>query len=131
MGAADGVRYLSAAELQAIQDRLLERFGGQAGVRDAGLLESALFRPRTGHYSDLAAMAAALYESLLGGRPFASGNERLAFFAVDVFLRLNGWQLRLSAPEAERYLHGLLDRREADFAHLEPWLRRALVPLLR
>ena len=53
------VRHLSLDEALAIHERLIERFGGSPGVRDLGLLESALYRPQTGYYSDLAEMAAA------------------------------------------------------------------------
>jgi death-on-curing protein len=92
-------------------------------VRDPGLLESALFRPRTGYYADLAEMATALFESLLMNHPFVDGNKRVAFFATDVFLRLNGWQIRVDADEAHRFLIGLLERRECNFQTLLPWIR--------
>ena len=88
---SDRVLHLSVDEVLAIHGRLLDTFGGPPGVRDPGLLESALFRPRTGYYRDLAEMAAALFESLIMNHPFIDGNKRVAFFATDVFLRLNGW----------------------------------------
>lgn len=87
---SDRVQYLSVDEVVAIHERLIYTFGGAAGTRDLGLLESALFRPRTGYYSDIAEMAAALFESLLMNHPFVDGNKRVAFFTTDVFLRLNG-----------------------------------------
>jgi death-on-curing protein len=58
---SDRVHFLTLDEVLAIHERLVERFGGPPGVRDAGLLESALFRPQTGYYEDLPAMAAALF----------------------------------------------------------------------
>ena len=76
-----------------MHERLVEKFGGPRGVRDAGLLESALFRPQTGYYRDLAEMGTALFESLLMNHPFVDGNKRVAFFATDVFFRLNGFRL--------------------------------------
>jgi death-on-curing protein len=123
------VQYLSVDEVLAIHERLIERFGGSAGVRDPGLLESALFRPQTGYYADLAEMAAALFESLLMNHPFVDGNKRVAFFATDVFLRLNGWWLKVDGRRAHRFLVGLLERNEADYEHLLPWIRRSLVRL--
>ena len=51
-------------ELLALHERLIGRFGGLAGVRDLGLAESALFRPKSGSYEDVVAMAAALFESI-------------------------------------------------------------------
>jgi death-on-curing protein len=74
---SDRVLFLSVDEVLAIHERLIEAFGGPPGVRDTGLLESALYRPRTGHYPDLAAMATALFESLLMNHPFLDGNKRL------------------------------------------------------
>ena len=121
---SDTVRFLTVDEVLAVHARLIEAFGGPPGVRDPGLLESALFRPRTGYYRDLATMAAALFESLLMNHPFVDGNKRVAFFATDVFLRLNGWRLRVDPDEAHAFLIGLLERAEADFEHLLPWLRK-------
>ena len=123
------IRYLSLDEALAIHARLLEQFGGAAGVRDLGSLESALFRPQTGYYRDLAEMAAALFESLLMNHPFVDGNKRAAFFTCDIFLRLNGWKLDVEAEDAHSFLIGLLERGECDFQRLLPWIRRALVEL--
>ncbi len=110
----------------AIHERLIETFGGAGGTRDLGLLESALFRPRTGYYSDITEMAAALFESLLMNHPFVDGDRRVAFFATDVFLRLNGWKLQVDAEEAHSFLIGLLDEGHCDFECLLPWIGRVL-----
>ena len=123
------IRHLSVDEVLEIHRRLIEHFSGSSGVRDLGLLESALFRPRTGYYADLAEMAAALFESLLMNHPFVDGNKRVAFFATDVFLRLNGWKLQVEANEAHAFLIGLLEKGEFDFQQLLPWVRSALVRL--
>ncbi len=109
-----------------IHERILEEFGGPKGVRDAGLLESALFRPQTGYYDGLAEMATALFESLLMNHPFLDGNKRVAFFATDVFLRLNGWKLAVDADEAHRFLIGLMESGAADYDRLLPWVKRSL-----
>jgi death-on-curing protein len=124
---SESVHHLSLDEVLAIHEASLERFGGAPGVRDLGLLESALFRPQTGYYRDLAEMAAALFESLIMNHPFIDGNKRVAFFATDIFLRLNGWKLRVEPKAAHAFLIGLLERRACDFAHLLPWVRQALV----
>jgi death-on-curing protein len=123
------VQHLTLDEVLAIHEALVERFGGLRGVRDLGLLESALYRPRTGYYRDLPEMAAALFESLLMNHPFIDGNKRVAFFATDVFLRLNGWKLEVEAKAAHEFLIGLLDRGECDYSHLLPWIRKAMVSL--
>jgi len=120
------VQFLTVDEVRAIHEALITTFGGPPGIRDGGLLESALFRPRTGYYADLAEMAAALFESLLMNRPFVDGNKSVAFFATDVFLRLNGWRIRVAADPAHQFLIGLLERNACDFQHLLPWLRQHL-----
>ena len=125
----DVVAFLSVDEVLAIHERLIERFGGAAGVRDPGLLESALYRPQTGYYNDVIEMAAALFESLLMNHPFVDGNKRVAFFATDVFLRLNGWKLELDDVAAHRFLIGHLEAGTADFGNLEAWLRASAEPL--
>jgi len=123
------VLHLTAEEVQAIHQGLLGRFGGAAGVRDAGLLESALFRPRTGYYEDIAAMATALLESLIMNRPFLDGNKRVAYFATDVFLRLNGWKLAVVPEQAHTFLIGLLESGCCDYAHLLEWLQQSMRPV--
>jgi len=123
------VEHLTLDEVLAIHEASLNRFGGAPGIRDLGLLESALYRPRTGYYKDLAEMAAALFESLIMNHPFVDGNKRAAFFASDVFLRLNGWKLNVQAKRAHRFLIALLERNECDFDHLLAWIRKSLVHL--
>ena len=120
------IQHLSVDEVLAIHERLIEQFGGPPGIRDLGLLESALFRPRTGYYKDIAEMAAALFESLIMNHPFVDGNKRVAFFATVVFLRLNGWKLDVEADAAHHFIIDTLEKETCDYAHLLPWLREAL-----
>ncbi|MBE0616391.1 MAG: type II toxin-antitoxin system death-on-curing family toxin [Proteobacteria bacterium] len=124
--AAETVVYLTLDEVLAIHDQLLSTFGGPPGVRDLGLLESALYRPQTGYYEDLTEMAAALFESLLMNHPFVDGNKRVAFFATDVFLRMNGWKLQVEPRAAHAHLVGLLEGGTADLERLRPWIRSSL-----
>ena len=123
---SEAVQFLTADEVLAIHERLITVFGGQAGLRDRGLLESALHRPQTGYYPDLAEMATALFESLIINHPFVDGNKRVAFFATDVFLRLNGWRLDVDDERAHAFLTHGLESETCDFAHLLPWIRQHL-----
>lgn len=123
------VQFLSLDEVLGIHQRLIEKFGGSAGVRDRGLLMSALYRPQSGYYEGLDRMATALFESLLLNHPFVDGNKRVAFFGTDVFLRLNGWKLRVDAQAAHAFLMERFESRTCDFDHLLPWIRSALVRL--
>lgn len=107
-----------------MQRVLLERYGGSHGMRDAGALESALFRPQSGHYEDLVWEAAALFESLAMNHPFVDGNKRIAFAAVDVFLRVNGWRIRAKPMAACKWMYGHLEARTFNLENIEPWLRK-------
>lgn len=112
-----------------IHDEQLEEHGGASGLRDAGLLESALARPKqlTAYGTpDAADLAAAYAFGIARNHPFVDGNKRIAFFATDVFLRINGWRLVVDADEAHAFLIGLLESRTCDYARLLPWIREHL-----
>jgi death-on-curing protein len=116
--------YLTVAEVLAIHDDQIERYGGSAGVRDAGQLEAALFRPQTGYYPDLIAEAAALWESLSQNHPFVDGNKRTAFAVTFTFLAVNGVTITADEDATIRFLVPLYDRNALAFDKLEKWLRK-------
>ena len=124
----DAISFLTPDEVVAIHEQLVDAFGGLGGIRDRGLLESALYRPRTGYYDDLIAMGAALFESLLMNHPFVDGNKRVAFFATDVFSRVNGYQIEVDANAAHQFLIGILERGETSREVLDGWLRGHVLP---
>lgn len=99
-----GVVYLSIEEVLFIHRGCMERAGVIAGIRDYGLLESAIFRPQCGYYPTLVKQAAALLESLLMNHPFVDGNKRTAFAAVDIFLKNNGLLLLIPIRRAHFFL---------------------------
>ena len=87
-----------------LHDESLAMFGGARGIRDAGLLESALARPLNQHLYkpdfDVAELAAAYAFGLSKNHPFVDGNKRTAFLALGLFLALNGWQLKTTQIDA-------------------------------
>ena len=115
--------YLTVADVLGMHIALISRYGGAPGVRDPGSLEAALFRPQTGYYGDVVAEAAAMMESLAINHPFVDGNERIAFAAADVFLRVNGWRLKRAPMEIFAEMIEMLEPGTFDIAHIEPWLR--------
>jgi death-on-curing protein len=117
------VQFLTLDEALVIHERLIEKFGGPTGIRDTGMLESALYRPQTGYYPDLAHMATALFESLLMNHAFLDGNKRAAFFMTDIFLRLNDARLDVEAKLAHRFIIELLESKQANFAQLLGWIK--------
>lgn len=120
--------YLTLEEALNLHRQLLDRFGGADGVRDPGLLESALARPRSGYYASLSEQAAALMQSLAGNHAFVDGNKRMAFAATAVFLSMNGYRLEVDADEAERFLIDEVIQDRADVPTIETWLERFMRP---
>ena len=123
------VQFLTLDEVLALHERLLQKFGGSSEVRDLGLLESALYRPRSGYYQDLLEMASARCESLLMNHASVDGNKRVAFFATDVFQRMNGWKIKVTAEDAYYFLVGGLEHGRLDRDALETWLRGVVTEL--
>ena len=98
--------FLTVDEVVALHDLQLRSFGGLAGVRDAGLLASAVAMRQAGfgeHFAhpDVFEMAAAYLFHLVQDHPFVDGNKRVGFHAAYTFLRLNG--VRLVMPQGEAY----------------------------
>lgn len=83
--------YLTLIEAIELHQKLIELFGGAPGIWEMGALESALMHPLMGYYESPTEEAASLMESLTKNHPFIDGNRRIAFFAMDVFLRMNGF----------------------------------------
>lgn len=118
-------RFVSRRALLLLHDESLAEHGGAPGLRDEGLLESALARP---HHllsygtPDLFAMAAAYGFGLARNHAFVDGNKRVAFLAIGLFLALNG--RRLTATQAEATLTMLsLAAGELPEDELAQWLR--------
>ncbi|WP_374593884.1 type II toxin-antitoxin system death-on-curing family toxin [Sphingosinicella sp.] len=115
--------YLRLADVLAMHQDQVERYGGAHGLRDPGLLEAALFRPQTGYYADLIEEAAALWESMAQNHPFVDGNKRTAFAAMYTFLAINGANLNAEADETFRFISGLYETGTFRFEELVVWLR--------
>jgi death-on-curing protein len=121
--------YLTVAEVYQMQHRLIDMFGGLHGVRDKGAVEAAVFRPQTGYYNSLEEEAAALMESLGNNHGFLDGNKRIAFTATDVFLRRNGFYLKVEAAAGYEFITGSMERHEFRFAEILDWIRQRLKSL--
>jgi death on curing protein len=116
--------YITSIEVMVMHRTLIDRYGGSPDLRDAGALESALFRPQSGYYADVIAEAAALFESLAMNYPFIDGNKRVAFACVDVFLRINGYRLEARSAEVLRWMIGHMEKGTFRIDAIEPWLRK-------
>ena len=117
--------WLLRATIDAMHDMQLAEHGGLTGVRDTGLLESALARPRNlDSYgsADIHTLAAACAFGIVRNHPYIDGNKRTAFLAAYTFLRLNGAELQASEVSATQTMLALAagEIGEDDFA---AWLR--------
>jgi death-on-curing protein len=103
------MRYLSLKEVLELHRLLLEQTGGLAGVRDLGLLESAVAQPLMSFgeqelYPTIVEKAAALGFSLIKSHPFNDGNKRIGHAALETFLVLNGYEVDAPVDEQERVI---------------------------
>jgi death-on-curing protein len=110
----------------------LERWGGAGGIRDINALESALAQPRQSFgdadlYPDLPSKATALCFSLVLNHPFIDGNKRMGHAAMEVFLLVNGHELRAPVDEQERIVLDLAAGQLSRDAFLE-WVKRHITP---
>lgn len=121
--------YLTVAEVLAIHHLQIEEYGGIQGIRDNGLLESAVFRPQTGYYNSIQEEAAALMESLANNHPFLDGNKRAAFASVHTFLLVNGYDLKASPLNAYKFISSALAKNEFRFSYILAWLIECVIPL--
>jgi len=123
--------WIEASVVLAVHDEQLAEHGGASGVRDAGLLESALARPlhlATYGEPDVADLAAAYGFGLARNHPFIDGNKRTAFVAVELFLALNRWSL--TADDANCVLTMLaLAAGELSETGFATWVRRHSVEI--
>jgi death-on-curing protein len=123
-------QWIDRGALELLHDESVAEHGGLPGLRDAGLLESALARPQNlAAYGepDVAALAAAYGVGLAKNHPFVDGNKRAAFLAIGLFLILNGRQLAATQTDATLTMLGVAAG-TVDEAALAAWLREHTVP---
>ena len=117
--------WITTAEVIALHEMQLRRFGGPAGIRDPGSLESALGRPiNKWQYegADMAEMAAAYAYGIARNHPFIDGNKRAAFVTMMLFLRKNGVRFAPSQAEATVIILALASNQVSE-AGLIRWIR--------
>ena len=120
--------YLTLDEAIYIHGELIRVFGGAPGVRDKGLVESALLRPQTGYYADLIEETAALWESLAMNHGFIDGNKRVAYACVELFLGLNELRLVAENDDIIAFIYRHLEAKTFTKTVLDAWLRTHTAP---
>jgi len=122
------MNYLTVEQVLFLHARLIAETGGSHGVRDVGLLESAVARPQAtfegrNPHPDIFSKAAALMQSIIRNHPFVDGNKRTGIAAAALLLRRNGWRLKASNTELEDFTLRVADSK-ADIPQIALWLKK-------
>ena len=121
------MRYLTPEQVLFIHARLIAETGGEHGIRELGLLQSAVSRPQAvfdGNelYPDIYHKAAALLESLVNNHPFVDGNKRTGITSAAMFLQVNNYSLTASNQELEIFVLSIASGEQTVDSIVE-WLR--------
>jgi death-on-curing protein len=121
------MRYLTPEQVLFIHARLISEIGGEHGVRDLGLLQSAVACPQAIFdgkelYPDLYLKAAALLESLTNNHLFVDGNKRTGIAATAMYLRLNDHRLSVSNEELEFFVLSIASGKQS-VESIADWLK--------
>lgn len=124
------MKYLTTPQVLALHDQMVKKFGGSHGVRDLGLIESAVERPKASFdgvdlYPDIFTKAAALMHSLLKNHAFVDGNKRTAYSSCGVFLKLNGYELK-NMHEASLKFAINVENNSLELEGIAAWLKKNL-----
>jgi len=125
------VVWIAEAVVLALHEEQLAEHGGAVGLRDLGLLQSALARPqRLAAYGepDIAALAAAYGYRIARNHPFVDGNKRTAFTVTELFLTLNGYGLMADDPSCVTTMLQLAEGRLSEVKFTD-WIQTHLVPV--
>jgi death-on-curing protein len=121
-----GWEWIAVSVVYAVHEAQLAEHGGIAGIRDEGLLSSALARPQNlaayGEQADAAALAAAYAFGIARNHPFLDGNKRTAFVVMELFLNLHGWVLNADDAQCIATMMALAAGSLSERA-LATWLR--------
>ena len=115
----------------AIHRRQLAEHGGSEGIRDKGLLESALFRPQNQFAYDnpnIFELAAAYSYGIANNHPFIDGNKRTSYVVMRTFLKLNGYDIRASVMEKYQTWMRLVNNQLSE-AELATWIEKKSIKI--
>ena len=119
--------WIGKEQVMLIQENTIKIQGGSSGIRDEGLLESALARPQNSHAygeRDIFLLAAAYAEGLARNHAFVDGNKRAAYITSDLFLYLNGYDLNIKSTSVQITIFEHLAKGEMSREELAEFYRR-------
>lgn len=122
------IQYITLDIVLAIHDDMIERYGGSFGIRDLGLLQSALARPQSSFagqdlYPSIFAKAATLFHSLIFNHPFLDGNKRTTMSTTARFLFINGLELNASVLEFVEFPLRV-ENKHLDIEQITGWIKK-------
>ncbi len=122
------IKYISLDEVIAIHDNMVSLYGGSHGIRDLGLVESAISRPQATFggndlYPDIFLKAAALFHSLMFNHAFVDGNKRTTITSTARFISLNGYELRATDREFVDFPLRV-ENNHLSFEEIAKWLKQ-------
>lgn len=122
------MKYLTPQQVLLVHSRAIKRFGGSRRIRDIGLIESAVARPRASFggkdlYKNIFDKSAALLQSLLKNHPFVDGNKRTALSSAGIFLKINGYKL-INTHEQEIAFAVKVDNQNLTLGQISSWLKK-------
>lgn len=126
-GSRKSLKFLSEAEIIAINEEAVAKFGGLHGVRDLTLLGSAVGRPQMSvgfqdAYKSIFDKAAAMVHSIINNHPFLDGNKRTSFFSAILFLEYNGWAVEFKRKEGVKFARKVHDQ-DYSVEQISKWLQ--------
>ncbi|PIV52729.1 MAG: type II toxin-antitoxin system death-on-curing family toxin [Elusimicrobia bacterium CG02_land_8_20_14_3_00_37_13] len=127
------MKYIYPKQIIYLHKRIIESTGGQEGLRDTGLLESAVYRPMATFggqelYPDIFDKASALIHSLISNHPFFDGNKRTSYESMRIFLRINGYDIE--APDNQKYKFVMdIANHKLNLSDITNWIKHYSVKL--
>ena len=123
--------YLYPKQIIYLHKQIIFSTGGSHGVRNKGMLESAVYRPQATYgqqdlYPDLFLKAAVLGHSMIGNHPFIDGNKRVGYQAMRLFLRLNGYDIKASLNEKYNFVMNVASSRINEHG-MHDWLKAHII----
>ncbi|MBI3559039.1 type II toxin-antitoxin system death-on-curing family toxin [Candidatus Gottesmanbacteria bacterium] len=120
-------KYLTVEEVVTIHNHFVKKFGGVLGIRDAGLLESAVFRCQASFggndlYETIFAKAAAILHSMIFDHPFVDGNKRAAIMSAFSLLVRNGYDFKATDKELEAFPLAV-EKNRPEISEIAKWLK--------
>lgn len=122
------MKYLTVQDVLLLHSLAIDEYGGSHGLRDFGLLDSAVMRPQATYdgvdlYDTLFAKAAALVHSLLMNHQFVDGNKRTAMFSLMTFIELNGYTFVASQKEVVEYAL-YIENSQPEIEEIALWIKK-------